>query len=515
MPRRGGEEWSNTVQGLRPQITATTVITYTPQEAVMTKKALVYARLSELAQLEDGSPDLSNTDEQITEGIKYAEARGYEVVETFRDDGISAYRKADRKGFEALLDALRAGKGSVVVARHLDRLSRRRQDTARLFDVCEEHGVLIATYTGQEIDLGTATGKMIASILMSVSQNEQDVKGERAKAAHLRRIKSGKPWWTQAPFGLSKDGKRVEHEAQLVETAVEAILDGKSLRSVCVEWNKAGHFTRRGKEWRSSVLTNYLKNPTIAGIVHHNGTEYRDVEAQWEAVIDRDLFDALQVYLSNPERKYGDRSSSDQGQFLLTGIATDPEGRPVGVGTNTSTGYKVYRTRTGNDSSADGKVARKLTAVDEEVIDQTLTVLTSPLMEKLVYEGESAALITEARKKLADVEKRRRELDEEYGSGELALKTYSRLSAVLDESEDKIKADMLHVRRRTIFADLDLTTMNTVRSVIKRDGWGEVREAWDRIPLERQRAILRELWGKIIVQPGRGKPVECFLREDL
>lgn len=481
----------------------------------MARKALIYARLSELAQLEDGSPDLSNTDEQIAEGIKYAQSRGFEVAETFRDDGVSAYRKADRKGFEALLDALKAGRGDVVIARHLDRLSRRRQDTARLFDVCEEQGALIATYSGQEIDLGTATGKMIGSILMSVSQNEQDVKGERSKAAHLRRIKRGEPWWVQAPFGLSKDGKRIESEARLVQEAAEAILDGKSLRSVAVGWNEAGHLTRKGKEWRSSVLTNYLKNPTIAAIVHHNGTEYRDIEAQWEPVIDRDLFDALQVYLSNPERKYGDRSSSDQGRFLLTGIATDPEDRPVNVGTNTSTGYKVYRTRVANDSSASGKVARKLSAVDEAVIDETLTVLTSPLMEKLMYEEESADIIRDARKKLADTERRRRELDAQYGSGDLPLKTYTRLAAVLDEAEGKIKAEMLSARRRTIFADLDLTTMNTVRSVIVRDGWGEVREAWDRIPLERQRAILRELWGKITVQPGRGKPVECILREDL
>lgn len=481
----------------------------------MARKALVYARLSELAQLEDGTPDLTNTDEQIAEGIRYAEQRGYEVVQTFRDDGVSAYRKADRKGFEALLEALSDGKGDVVIARHLDRLSRRRQDTARLFDVCEKQGVLLAMYTGQEIDMSSATGRMVSSILTSIGQNEQDVKGERSKAAHLRRIKSGKPWWTSVPFGLNKDGSLNEAEAQLVRDAVEAILDGKSLRSVCTDWEREGIRTRKGKPWRSSVLTNYLKNPTLAGIVHHNGTEYRDDEAQWEAVIDRDTFDALQVYLSNPERKYGDRSSSDQGRFLLTGIAVDPSGRPVGVGTNTSTGYRVYRTRVANDGSAEGKVARKLTDVDEAVIDETLTVLTSPLMEKIVYEGDAAEQVAQGRKKLAEVETRRRELDEQYGAGEVNLKTYSRLSGVLDDSEDKIKAEMLRARRRSVFADLDLTTMNTVRSVITKDGWGEVRKAWDDLPLERQRAILRELWGRIEVQKGRGKPVECYLREDL
>jgi site-specific DNA recombinase len=82
-------------------------------------RAATYARLSDAG--------LSIPDQQKT-ARKYAEDRGWQVVAEFKDKHRSAFRKIERKDFEALLEAASDGKIDVIIARHQDRLLRDRRD---------------------------------------------------------------------------------------------------------------------------------------------------------------------------------------------------------------------------------------------------------------------------------------------------------------------------------------------------------------------------------------------------
>ena len=59
-------------------------------------RAAIYARLS------DDGPSVPD---QLASSRKYAEDRGWQVVGEFVDEHKSAFRKVERKGFEALLDS--------------------------------------------------------------------------------------------------------------------------------------------------------------------------------------------------------------------------------------------------------------------------------------------------------------------------------------------------------------------------------------------------------------------------
>ena len=86
-------------------------------------RAATYARLSD-----DG---LSIPD-QLASSRKYAEDRGWQVVSEFVDEHKSAFRKVERKGFEALLAAADAGKIDAIITRHQDRLTRHPETYGRL-----------------------------------------------------------------------------------------------------------------------------------------------------------------------------------------------------------------------------------------------------------------------------------------------------------------------------------------------------------------------------------------------
>src|SRR3954466_8004127 len=104
---------------------------------------------------------------QRANGRRKAEQRwpGREIRE-FVDDGVSASKGKARAGFNALMDAVRSGQVVAVVVDTLDRLTRDRGAQAMwdLATACEAAGVALVG-ASQDIDLGTASGEMSASVL--------------------------------------------------------------------------------------------------------------------------------------------------------------------------------------------------------------------------------------------------------------------------------------------------------------------------------------------------------------
>jgi site-specific DNA recombinase len=106
-------------------------------------------------------------------------ARGWEVIDVV-DDTISATtsRLADRPGWKRVVQAIQAGKADLIVAWHLDRVTRSIRDLEFLIDLALERGIGLATATG-DIDLTTDVGRMVARILAAVASAEIERKAER------------------------------------------------------------------------------------------------------------------------------------------------------------------------------------------------------------------------------------------------------------------------------------------------------------------------------------------------
>jgi DNA invertase Pin-like site-specific DNA recombinase len=94
-----------------------------------------------------------------------------------------------------------AGRISAIVVWRIDRIGRTAKGLTALFDDPREEKVnLVSLRDG--IDLSTAAGRLMASVLASAAQYETEVRGERVKAGQGIALRRGKRW------GGSKPGVR-------------------------------------------------------------------------------------------------------------------------------------------------------------------------------------------------------------------------------------------------------------------------------------------------------------------
>ena len=108
-------------------------------------RALLYARYSTMLQKE------ASIEDQLRICSQHAEREGWTVGEAFPDYAISGAVRA-RPGLNALLEAVSAGRGDVVLAESIDRLSRDQEDIARIFKQVSFAGARIVTLQEGEIN---------------------------------------------------------------------------------------------------------------------------------------------------------------------------------------------------------------------------------------------------------------------------------------------------------------------------------------------------------------------------
>ncbi|GFG65417.1 hypothetical protein MKUB_29070 [Mycobacterium kubicae] len=246
---------------------------------------------------------------QLEDCTALAERLGWNVVARFDDNDLSAYNGKTRPQFEALLDAMKRGEIDSLICWHPDRLYRRLADLVRLLDVAA--GVEIRTVNGGDMDLSNATGRMLATIIGSVSTQESEHKGERQRAAAKQLAASGAPKWRRA-FGYIGDTYQPDPAvAPLVREAYAAVLAGASLGDVCRMWNDAGALTQRWvkpknadgqtirdaqpvverRKWTQPQVSNFLRKPRNAGLRDHNGVVVG--KGTWPALVDEDTWRAV------------------------------------------------------------------------------------------------------------------------------------------------------------------------------------------------------------------------------
>src|SRR3954452_5538886 len=195
-----------------------------------TTRAAIYVRISQ-----DSTGRAAGVRRQEKECRELAKARGWDVVEIYRDNDTKATARK-RPGYEAMLEAVRSGKVEAIIAWHSDRFYRRTKDLDPFIDLIEEYRTKIATVTAGDLDLSTASGRGMARILTSIVQMEVERAGEPQKARWRPRKEDGKlVTLGRRPLGLKRDGDtmvEVKKEADGIRDAVRKLLGGASLYSV-------------------------------------------------------------------------------------------------------------------------------------------------------------------------------------------------------------------------------------------------------------------------------------------
>ncbi len=124
-----------------------------------------------------GYARVSTTGQSVDHQIKALQDAGAERI--YADTGQSG-ASASRPELDRMLDQLR--KGDEVVVFELSRIARNTAHLLGLMEQLQDKGVTFRCLNQQGLDYGSATGKMILTIMGAVAQMERDQTIERIRS---------------------------------------------------------------------------------------------------------------------------------------------------------------------------------------------------------------------------------------------------------------------------------------------------------------------------------------------
>jgi DNA invertase Pin-like site-specific DNA recombinase len=130
------------------------------------------------------------TETQAVALREYTGHRGFQIVEEYRDEGISG-AKDSRPALDRLMKDARARMFDVVIVARFDRFAR---SVSHLLRALEEFGHLGIDFVSlsESIDTSTPVGKMTFTVLGAVAELERDLIKERVQMGICRARKQGK-----------------------------------------------------------------------------------------------------------------------------------------------------------------------------------------------------------------------------------------------------------------------------------------------------------------------------------
>ncbi|MGW6535408.1 recombinase family protein [Streptomyces sp. NPDC055011] len=436
-------------------------------------------------------------------------ARGIPVQGRYTDNDISATTgKRLRPDYERLMTAVRADQVDVVIVAALSRLWRNRRERAEGMELFRKHSVSILAVKGPELDLTTASGRLLAGLLGEVDSFEVEQMSEREKREMRQRVEKGLPATGPRAFGYSADGWTIiPEEMPEVVKAYETFVVTRSISGITRDLRERGILNKDGDAWTNNGVRHVLKNPRYAALREYEGVLY---EGKWPAGIPEDLWRAAQHIFETEDRA---TSPGPARRHLLSGIAlcgvcadgtTVTSGsrgskksevaevdddRPRGVaelhaGGREATTQLTYRCRLSKHLS------RNMEPVDLLVEEFIFARLTRPDAAELFHD-ETAPGAEDLRTQAVALRARLKALAAAFADDDEAdVMEFRDATRLLRERLAGIESRMAHPQRARILAGL-----------VDAD---DVRAAWKRLSLDRRRAVVDLLAEVTVDRAGAG-----------
>jgi DNA invertase Pin-like site-specific DNA recombinase len=296
-------------------------------------RCAIYTRVSTDLGLEQ---DFNSLDAQYDASQAYVRSQahaGWTLLRAKYSDGGFSGGNTDRPALQRLLGDVRAGKVDVIVVYKVDRLTRSLADFAKLVDLFDRHGVSFVSVT-QQFNTTTSMGRLTLNVLLSFAQFEREVTSERIRDKIAASKRKGIWVGGIVPLGYDTRDRRIsvnEGEAERVRTIFRSYLRLGSLNLLMADLRKRGIVTKvrtlKGGETVGGIpftrgsLAHLLRNRFYVGEVVFKGEVLR---GEQPAIIDRDLFDAVQAKLN--EQVNNHKTARTRSEALLAGRIFDDRG---------------------------------------------------------------------------------------------------------------------------------------------------------------------------------------------
>ena len=265
------------------------------------KIAGIYIRVSTEDQAREGF-SLPEQEKRLRAMCEY---KGYEIYKLYKDAGISAKTGNLRPAFEELLQDIRDKKCNTIVVLKLDRLTRSVFDLEGIMRFLEENDAYLDC-ANEEINTTNSSGKLVARMLTSVSQNEIERTSERTKFGLAGAIKEGHiP--ARAPLGYKHENKKLVPDPltkDIVLRIYDLYFEGKSYYNIATIFNEEQVLGKTN--WKDTGILRIISNEVYKGDYVHgkrtkNPTYYKDVV---EPIISKEMWESCQVQKKKNQKNY-------------------------------------------------------------------------------------------------------------------------------------------------------------------------------------------------------------------
>ena len=265
------------------------------------KIAGLYIRVSTEDQAREGF-SLPEQEKRLRAMCEY---KGYEIYKLYKDAGISAKTGNTRPAFEELLQDIRDKKCNTIVVLKLDRLTRSVFDLEGIMNFLEENNAYLDC-ANEEINTTNSSGKMVARLLTTVSQNEIERTSERTKFGLFGAIKEGHiP--ARAPLGYKHIDKKLVPDPltkDIVIRIYNLYFEGKSYYNIATIFNEEQVLGKTN--WKDTGILRIISNEVYKGDYVHgkrtnHPTLYKDVV---EPIVSKEMWDNCQVQKKKNQKNY-------------------------------------------------------------------------------------------------------------------------------------------------------------------------------------------------------------------
>lgn len=384
----------------------------------MKKKKLrcyIYVRVSTSMQVDGYSLEA-----QRDRLIKFAEFQGMEVVREYCDAGKSGKNISGRTEFSQMLQDVAEDRDGVdfVLVFKLSRFGRNAADVLNSLQYIQDFGVnLICVEDG--IDSSKDSGKLTITVLSAVAEIERENILVQTMEGRKQKAREGKWNGGQAPFGYDLDSKNGtltvnQQEAEIVSIIFRKFAnEGMGAERICDYLNQHGYSKKKIKKnelnyFARSFIMKILDNPVYVGKIAYGRSatekvkgsrdqyrrvkadEYLVVDGMHEAIIDKELWEAVRIRRKETGVKWNKTHSLDH-EHILSGILRCPVCGSGLVGTvrrrkNKKSGeykddfyYKCLHRKKGDETNfCNFRLVLNQDEVNHQVEDIILDMVASP-----------------------------------------------------------------------------------------------------------------------------------------
>ncbi len=265
------------------------------------KIAGLYIRVSTEDQAREGF-SLPEQEKRLRAMCEY---KGYEIYKVYKDAGISAKTGNHRPAFEELKEDIRSKKCNTIVVLKLDRLTRSVYDMENIMKFLDENNAYLDC-ANEEINTTNSSGKMVARLLTTVSQNEIERTSERTKVGLAGAISSGHiP--AQAPLGYKHENKLLVPDPLTKDIVIRIFnlyFEGKTYSNIATIFNEEKVLGKTN--WKDTKILRIITNEVYKGdYVHGKRTNHPTYyENVVKPIVSKELWKNCQVQKKKNQRNY-------------------------------------------------------------------------------------------------------------------------------------------------------------------------------------------------------------------